>query len=141
MCHPSVHGMAEATTPNLNPRKTTSVPAPWCLVAYVTVRLVHGHHSERIFSQFCPSLLAAAPLSVLKVTSRGEREAQRKRGRKEEGSVGGTRSRTQEVEKDEEPGDNVMHRGAEPEGEEEEEEGGGVVREKGGEREKSGRRR
>lgn len=36
-------------------------------------------------------------------------------GRRGEG-VGGTRSRTQEVEKDEEPGDNVMHRGAEPGG-------------------------
>lgn len=36
------------------------------------------------------------------------------------GPVGGTRSRTQEVGSDEEAGDNVMRRGAEPE------DGGGV---------------
>lgn len=43
-----------------------------------------------IFSQFCPSLLAAAPLSVLAVTSRGGRVAWRNRARKGEGVVGGT---------------------------------------------------
>lgn len=84
----------------------------------------HGDELTRIFSQFCPSLLAAAPLSVLAVTSRGGRAARRNGGRKEEeggrGPVGGTRSRTQEVESDEEAGDNVMRRGAEPE------DGGGV---------------
>lgn len=70
-------------------------------VQCVAVRLVHGHHSERvyIFGQFCPSLLAAAPLSVLKVTSRGEREARRSgvgrrrgcRGHKEQDTGSGER--------------------------------------------------
>lgn len=60
---------------------------------------------------------------MLKVTSRGERGAQRSSvGRRRGGRAGGTRSKTQEVEKDEGLGDNVMHRGAEPEEEEEEEE-------------------
>lgn len=87
-------------------------------------RHVHGDELTCIFSQFWPSLLAAAPLSVLAVTSRGGRVARRNGGRKEEegvrGPVGGTRSRTQEVESDEEAGDNVMRRGAEPE------DGGGI---------------
>lgn len=56
---------------------------------------------------------------MLQVTSRWERETQRRRGEEGGGGVGGTRSRTQEVEKDEELGDNVMHRGAEPVGAEE----------------------
>lgn len=56
-----------------------------------------------------------APLSVPKVTSRRERERE-KPGRKEGGGgAGGTRSKAQEVGKDEEPRDNVMHRGDEPE--------------------------
>lgn len=50
---------------------------------------------------------------MLKVTSRREREAQRSGLGRRRGCKGHTRSKTQEVEKDEEPGDNVMHRGAE----------------------------
>lgn len=83
--------------------------------------LVECHELTCIFSPFCPSLLAAALLSVLAVTSRGGIVARRNGGRKEWGGpVGGTRSRTQEVGSDEEAGDNVMRRGAEPE------DGGGV---------------
>lgn len=78
-----------------------------------SVKLTH------IYVQFCPSLLAAALLSVLVVTSRGGRETGLGR-RRVGGPVGGTRSRTQEVGRDKEAGNNVMRRGAEPEG-------GGVV--------------
>lgn len=51
---------------------------------------------------------------MLAVTSRGGKGARRNGGRKEEEMGGcrprgGTRSRTQEVESDEEAGDNVMH--------------------------------
>lgn len=68
----SSHGTAEvevASEPHLSASNATA-----CAL-YVTV----GHRTKRvhIFSQFCPGLLAAAPLSVLKVTSRGERGAQR----------------------------------------------------------------
>lgn len=51
----------------------------------------YRHHNERvhIFNQFCPSLLAVAPPSVLNVTSQGERESSpEKQGRKEEGVQG-----------------------------------------------------
>lgn len=44
------------------------------------VTCVRGQHKwVHIFSHFCPGLLAAAPLSVLKVTSRRERVARRSR--------------------------------------------------------------
>lgn len=58
----------------------------------------------------CHSLLAAAPLSVLKVTSREEKEREGETGEEGGKGVGGTRSRTQEVEKDEEQGDNEMYK-------------------------------
>lgn len=83
-------------------------------ICYVTVKFLQRHHSKQvlIFSQCCPSLLAAAPLSVRKVTSLRERGAQRSGVGRRRGCRG-TRSKTQEVEKDEELRDNVMHRGAE----------------------------
>lgn len=48
-----------------------------------SVVAMSGRESRtHIFSQSCPSLLAAAPLSVLAVTSRGGRVARRNRARK-----------------------------------------------------------
>ena len=46
---------------------------------------MHGDELPLILSQFCPGLLAVAPLSVLAVTSRGGRVAQGNGGRKEGG--------------------------------------------------------
>lgn len=66
-----------------------------------------------IFSQLCPQFTGSGPAVCAKSHVARRERSPEKRGRKEEGGVGGTRSRTQEVEKDEEPGDNVMHRGAE----------------------------
>lgn len=80
----------------------------WYGYLHVTPSCIDGHHKERvhIFSQHCHSLLAAARLSVLKVTSRGEKQPE-ERGRKEEEAAEGTGSRTQEVEKDEEPAETM----------------------------------
>lgn len=75
----------------------------------------HGHHSERehIFSS--APVYWQRPHCLCKKSRRKEREP-REPGKEGGGDVRGTRSRTQEVEKDEELGDNVMHSGAEPEG-------------------------
>lgn len=66
-------------------------------------------------ANLCPGFTGSVP-KVCALSHVARRESRpEKQGRKEEGVAGGTRSRTQEVEKDEEAGDNVMHRGAEPE--------------------------
>lgn len=92
------------------------VQVPACLQS-ARDRFIHGHRSKwvHIFSQFCPSLLAASPsVCAESHVAKRERKAQRSRvGRG--GGIRGTRSKAQEVGKDEEPRDNVMHRGDEPE--------------------------
>lgn len=78
---------------------TTYLCLCWGVWMYSLCLSAHGHHTKwvHIFSQFCPSLLAAAPLSVQKVTSRGERSGVGRRrgckGHKEQDTGSGERWR------------------------------------------------
>lgn len=60
-----------------------------------------------------PRFVGSRPTVCAKSHVARRERSPEKRGRKEEGGLEGTRSKTQEVEKDEERGDNVMHTGAE----------------------------
>lgn len=93
--------------------------SPSACLFTICQRQIHTWTPQQVSAHLQPVLpqfTGSKPLCLCWKSRREEREkSPEKQGRRGGGGIRGTRSKAQEVGKDEEPRDNVMHRGDEPE--------------------------
>lgn len=114
-CHPSIHVMSGAkvtSTTWREPHLSVSQGIHSCTVCRSQTCTWTPQRASAHLQPVLPRFVGSRPTVCAKSHVARRERSPEKQGRKEEGGVEGTRSKTQEVEKDEERGDNVMHTGA-----------------------------